>query len=213
MLLDVSMTPSVDDVVGWSSDVFARSPEVDAIRTGALFPAAATAFADGGFSEIDRLALLERPIGPTDPLPPREGVDGVKLRALRHRDLERAGVIDAASFGPGWQNDARTLDDIRRATPRSRSRRAATRRADVGFAITGLAAGTGYLQRIAVVPEARRRGVARLLVDDAIRWLARRGADRVLVNTGIDNAGALDLYADRGFRRRADELVVMERRR
>ena len=137
----------------------------------------------------------------------------MSLRSLRRRDLEAAAAIDTASFGPGWQNDAGTLDDIRHATPTERSRRALRRGRFVGFAITGRAARTGYLQRIAVDPEARRLGIGMLLVEDAVRWLVRRGASSALVNTGIDNNAALELYERCGFRRRSDELVVMERRR
>ncbi len=59
-------------------------------------------------------------------------------------------------------------------------------------------------------PEARRNGAARLLVDDALAWLVRRGAQRAMVNTGVDNLAALELYRRAGFDRLRDELVVVE---
>ena len=82
-----------------------------------------------------------------------------------------------------------------------------------GFAVTGKAGTTGYLQRLAVDPSAQRLGIARALVDDATDWLMRRGAHRALVNTGIDNHGAITLYEQASFARRTEELVVLEHRR
>lgn len=207
------MVPTSDDVDRWVDEVFSERSDVDAIRTGALFPQAAEVFGSRGFREIDRLALLERPIPSTEPLLARPRHPDVKLRALKRRDLVSAATIDAASFEHGWQNDAGALGEICGATPSARARRAVDGRDDVGFAITGVASRTGYLQRIAVAPEARRRGVAGLLVDDAIRWLMRRGATTALVNTGVENAAASALYTGRGFRRRDDGLVVLEYRR
>ena len=83
----------------------------------------------------------------------------------------------------------------------------------LGFAITGKAGTTGYLQRIAVRPDAQRRGVGRQLVDDAVDWLMRRGASRALVNTGVDNVAALRMYEQASFERLDDQLVVLEHRR
>ena len=137
----------------------------------------------------------------------------MSLRRLRTRDLDAAARIDASSFAAGWRNDPRSLDEIRRATPSSRGRIVRLHDRPSGFALTGRSGATGYLQRIAVTPAVRRRGLARLLVDDAVRWLVRRGATTVFVNTGVDNRAALALYDGCGFRRRTDELVVMEFRR
>ena len=50
-----------------------------------------------------------------------------------------------------------------------------------GFAITGRAGVTGYLQRLAVDPAHRRRGLARRLVDDALAEGIKR-ANKTLKN-------------------------------
>ena len=41
----------------------------------------------------------------------------------------------------------------------------------------------------------------------------RRGANRALVNTGVDNLAALQMYEQASFDRLDDQLVVLEHRR
>ena len=199
------------------------APAPSAIRTGALFPEAADAFRAAGFGELDRLALLRHDLDRIPRRRPRRPAP-VRLHRLRPADLAVAARLDAAAFPPGWANDEASLLDIADATPSARLR-LASRRDDaapgrprsigrrgepVGFAITGRAGPTGYLQRLAVHPRSRRAGAARLLVEDSIRWSAHRGADQLLVNTGVANAPALELYERTGFRRLDAELVVLE---
>jgi ribosomal protein S18 acetylase RimI-like enzyme len=81
----------------------------------------------------------------------------------------------------------------------------------VGFAIIGRVGVRSYLQRLAVAPEARRRGVARQLVHHASLWADGRGAATMLVNTEPTNTTALALYRSLGFDVLPDSLVVMER--
>jgi ribosomal-protein-alanine N-acetyltransferase len=80
----------------------------------------------------------------------------------------------------------------------------------VGFAISGAAADTGYVQRLAVAPDHRRAGLARLLVDDSLAWMRRRGANSAMVNTGVGNEAALALYDSIGFVRLDSELTIAE---
>lgn len=215
------MVPTAETIDGWIRDAFA-STRVERIRTGALFPAAAESFLDAGFVEVDRLTLLERTLHDrVDVMYPM----GLATARMRTRDLATAADIDAASFPVGWRHDEASLQAIAAATPHARRRLVTTtsvspsgrptgrrnrRHAPVGFAITGCAGPNGYLQRLAVRPDARRNGAARLLVADALDWLVRRGARRAMVNTGIDNHAALDLYRDAGFEQLRDELVVVE---
>ena len=69
----------------------------------------------------------------------------------------------------------------------------------VAYAITGLAGRHGYLQRIAVHPDARGRGWGHALVADALCWLWKHGVDRVYVNTQLQNERAIALYESFGF--------------
>ena len=75
--------------------------------------------------------------------------------------------------------------------------------------VHGRAGPAGYVQRLAVRPEASGRGWGSALVLDGLRWMARTGCKEALVNTHTDNARALALYERLGFRPLPDGLVVL----
>lgn len=178
--------------------------------TAALGPAEQAPFLAAGFEVHERLHLLTR-----DLVPHADGLgNGVPLRRGRRGDRPAVLALDRSAFPPFWQLDATGLDDAMSATPSARLRvaeRPGAPRNLVGYAITGRAATRGYLQRLAVDPAEQRRGVASALVADALRWLRRRGAREVLVNTQEDNAAALALYESLGFRRQPEGLAVLLR--
>jgi ribosomal protein S18 acetylase RimI-like enzyme len=190
-----------------------------AVRTSAMFPDVADVVLSCEFAPLDRLALLSFDLGggtaaagPIERATQRERRVGVRLGALRPWHLSRCGQIDRDAFGLLWGNTASSLRDIRTATPWHLGRIARHGDGIQGFAISGAAADHGYLQRLAVAPDARRRGIARSLVLDALEWMARRDLRLALVNTGVTNDGALALYESIGFGRLSDELVIAERR-
>jgi ribosomal protein S18 acetylase RimI-like enzyme len=188
----------------------ARQRGARAIRTSALFPRSAAIVIGAGFEPIDRLALLTLDLdgallADLEPVTRR-------LRPLQPWMHRRAAIVDRSAFGPTWGNDTASLRDIRHATPSHHARIVRDRRSIAGFAVSGAAGDNGYLQRVAVSPEYRRRGIARDLVIDALSWMGRSGHARCLVNTGVDNVGALALYEGLGFRRLDDVLTIAERR-
>jgi ribosomal protein S18 acetylase RimI-like enzyme len=69
----------------------------------------------------------------------------------------------------------------------------------------------GYIQRLAVHPNAQRNGYGRKLVLDAMQWLGSRGMQHALVNTDSSNAAALSLYDSLGFTPLSYSLYVLER--
>lgn len=187
----------------------ARRKGARSIRTSALFPASAEVVVATGFQPIDQLALLRLELD--DDL-----VAGLESQRHRVRTLQpwmyaRAAAVDQAAFGLMWGNDAAGLRDVRRATPVHHARIVRTGRDLVAFALSGAAADSGYLQRIAVSPDERRRGVAHDLVVDSLRWMHGQRRARCLVNTGVDNHAALALYDRFGFDRLADVLTIAER--
>jgi ribosomal protein S18 acetylase RimI-like enzyme len=215
-LADQGIVPDPDELAGWVDSLAGRD-EVHAIRTGALFPAAADRFADAGFSVVDTLMLLRADLAdPRRPLPRRDAT--VPLRT-RHHDA--AAVVDRAAFGAEWGNGPSDLAEIRQATSvhRARARRATTsprapwilhRGPVVAFAISGAAGGQGYLQRLAVLPEHQRQGHGRALTVDSLTWMHQRRLSHAVVNTGVDNEPARALYESLGFHAIPDRLVVMQ---
>ncbi len=217
-LADQGIVPDPDELAGWV-DALAGRDDVHAIRTGALFAAAADRFADAGFSVVDTLMLLRADLADPRVVRPRPRRDAtVPLRARHH---EAAAVVDRAAFGEEWGNSPDDLAEVRHATSvhRARARRAAMsprslwaahRGPVVGFAISGAAGGQGYLQRLAVLPEHQRRGHGRALTVDSLAWMHQRRLSHAVVNTGVDNEPARALYESLGFHAIPDRLVVMQ---
>jgi len=212
VLLDHQMVPSVDDVAGWTRAAGASGARV--IRTGALFPQSTSAFLESGFRTVDTLTLLERPVprpGDHHRSAARRSLTGARLRRLRPSMLHEAATIDRRAFSAEWSNDVSALADIMNATPQHRSRSIHIDGRMVAFSISGRADHVGYIQRLAVDPSARRRGLAGALLDDAEHWMSRRGVSRVMVNTASDNRAALALYESMGFEIQPGELQILER--
>ena len=124
-------------------------------------------------------------------------------------DVGAVLALDARAFDSFWRLDGAGLDEAISATPHSRFRVATAGDAIIGYAITGRAGRRGYIQRLAVDPANQRSGVGTALVLDALRWLRRWRADRVMVNTQLQNDRALALYERVGFRRETVGLAVL----
>ncbi len=189
----------------------ARASGYESVLTSAVSPRESGVFVDAGFSVRERLHLLALDLAAA-PAPP-----ALPLHKAARRD--RAGVLalDDASFDDFWRLRADGLKDAISATPTSRFRvghgadppfghgadppfgHGAGADRVVAYTITGLAGHHGYLQRIAVHPDARTRGWGHALVADALGWLWRHGADRVYVNTQLENERAIALYESFGF--------------
>jgi ribosomal protein S18 acetylase RimI-like enzyme len=175
--------------------------------TAAMPAHEAAGFAAAGFRESERLHLLERPITARDRAA-RDIPAGVTMRRARRTVIDGVLAVDDDSFGSFWRLDAEGVNDARTATTYARYRVARYEDTIVGYAITGRQGRAGYLQRLAVAPDQRGRGIGSALVMDGVRWLAMWRAITVVVNTQETNARALGLYESLGFRRKPDGLTV-----
>jgi len=188
----------------------ARSLGYRALVTNALDPREAVPFLAHDFAVRERLHLLVASLH--ERLPARPSPE-IRIDRVRRREEAAVLALDAAAFRPDWRLGTAGLRDALDATPQHQFR--ATRADDTttmtGYAITGLAGATGYLQRIATDPRRRREGLGRALVLDCFAYLWRRGASRAFVNTQSDNVAALTLYVSCGFERLPDGLTVLER--
>ncbi|HEV2993775.1 MAG TPA: GNAT family N-acetyltransferase [Acidimicrobiia bacterium] len=184
-----------------------RAAGYRAAVTSPLTAAAAVPFLSEGFEPREKLHVLEHPL--TDLA--RPAGPGPHLRRGWRRDRPEVVALDRRAFPPDWQLGDSGLREALRATPSVRFR-VADRPGDeriVAFAVTGRAGRQGYLQRLAVDPDARRGGLGRTLVVDALRWVRRTGARSCLVNTQADNQDALALYEACGFRQLPSGLGVL----
>jgi len=174
--------------------------------TSALGPRETSPFRALGFSTHHELHLLVRDLitHPVMRAPSRTAV-----RPARRLDWPRVLEIDALAFDGFWRFDEDSIRDALRATP---SRRFHLTRANptLGYHITGRAGTNGYLQRLAVDPDAHGQGLGRLLLLDSLSWLQRRSVTRVFVNTQLENAKALGLYEAEHFVLEDQRLSVLE---
>lgn len=173
------------------------------VVTAALTPAEQAPFRSIGFREHERLRLLSHdlrdlPAGPEAPL-------------RRASELDHPGVleVDAAAFRPFWQLDEVGLQEALSATPVARFRIVVDDQRVAGYAISGRTSRRGYLQRLAVHPDYQRRGWGQALVVDGLRWMRRRGVERAVVNTQLDNDAAYALYLRLGFQEEHWGLAVL----
>lgn len=203
-----------------------RGPEVETIRRGldrlrrkgvttvvtpALSHYEAEPFFQAGFTLHERLHLLAKNLSAPEPdsTPLLSRPDGLAISTARFWHRRRMLDIDQRAFQGFWQFDAVSLGEALNATPHYWARLAELDGRTVGYAITGRAGERGYLQRLAVVPEAQGKGVGSTLVNDAIAWLRHRRASLALVNTQEINERAFDLYQRHGFVRQAEGLIVL----
>jgi ribosomal protein S18 acetylase RimI-like enzyme len=157
-----------------------------------------------GFSPYTSLQLLRKS------LTGEERVDGT-VRDLGDGAWARVVGIDAAAFGDAWKAELPALVEALRSAPASALLGIGTDEEGepAGYAIVAASSETGYLQRIAVHPDAHRRGFGRALTRACHNWARRRGARVMILNTKPDNTPALSLYQAEGYTLLPDRLELL----
>ena len=173
------------------------------VVTGALPPAEQAGYLAAGFAVTERLHVLRHDL---HRLP---ALTRPALTRARPSDHEAVLAVDGLAFAPFWRLDDLALEETLAITPHTRFRLARIDDGVIAYAVTGRAGRQGFLQRVAVHPRHRRRGLGTALVVDALRWLRRWRVQRALVNTPAENDAALALYHGLGFRREPMGLAVL----
>ncbi len=69
----------------------------------------------------------------------------------------------------------------------------------IAYGVVSVLGDVADLERIAVLPFARRRGVAGGLLEQLVEAAGGHGAERMLLEVAADNAAAIGLYESYGF--------------
>ncbi len=120
----------------------------------------------------------------------------VALRDLQPDDLPRIVEIERASYSTPWRRSTfegllrRSDTDLIGATLDGRL---------VGYSVTWTILDQAELGNVAVAPDARKRGLGRMLVRGALRRAEARGARECYLEVRQSNATAQRIYRGLGF--------------
>ena len=128
-----------------------------------------------------------------------DGAPGLVFRRMREADLPRVMEIARAAFSPPW-----TEDLVRRELGHEFStvlHACGGESGSVqGFAVVWLVHDELHVLNVAVAPEARRRGVARAILDRVEAQGREQGARIAMLEVRRGNAPAIALYRTLGYR-------------
>jgi ribosomal protein S18 acetylase RimI-like enzyme len=175
------------------------------VVTAALGPRELEVFEAAEFEPVEYLHLLARDLDDLPEAPPAD------VRRPRRSEWDTIAAVDGRAFQPFWHLDVDGIVEARRATPSNRVRVGAVDGRVMGYGVFGRSGRRGYVQRLAVDPDAQGRGLGTALLLDGLRWMRARGATSALINTQVANERALALYLGLGFRLQVDQLAVLGR--
>lgn len=175
-----------------------------AVVSPPLMPGAQRPWRAAGFQSYVPLTLMRRPVD--GELPGAEAV-----RRLGDSAWRQIVAIDAAAFGDRWKAELPALLEALASAPDGTLLGIddPVTGSLAGYAIVASAAGTGYLQRLAVDPAFQRHGYGRTLTRSAHNWARRREARVMILNTKPDNKAALVLYRSEGYTVLPDRLELL----
>ncbi len=131
---------------------------------------------------VRRAALAARPI---------------RIRDFAEPDLPVVAAIERRIFSDAWP-ESFFREELSQAMAWGRVAEADGGLA--GYLLAWVGAGAGHVGNLGVVPEARRRGVARALLEDLLERAAAVGATTLTLEVRVSNFAAQALYRAFGFR-------------
>lgn len=160
------------------------------------------------FEPIERIVEYER-LG----LGPPAQAGSVPLRRYHPADLPALLDLERRAFPWFWLNSTTEMahygesaeTELWLAAPPEAGGQV------VGYVGLTLRGAHGHLDRIAVDPDWRRRGIGAALLDRAVERCGRAGVRRISLTTQVDNGRAQQLYARFGFRVTRNQLTIYGR--
>jgi ribosomal-protein-alanine N-acetyltransferase len=125
-----------------------------------------------------------------------DNLDGVVLRPLEAFDLAVAAALHAGSFDDAWTEGA--IGELL-AMPGSFGTLACLADQPIGIVIALATGPDAEVLTLGVLPNFRRRGVARRLVASVDERAGAAGCERLLLEVAEDNEAAYTLYRRLGF--------------
>lgn len=124
------------------------------------------------------------------------GVDGLRIRPMRRRDLDAVAAIEAEAFGSPWRRSSYA----RAITTSPRQFVVAELDGElVGYAGFWVEQRKAHIAKVAVRPEYRRRGIAQALLEHLLDVVRRLGIGYAYLEVRESNQGAQELYRRFGF--------------
>ena len=115
------------------------------------------------------------------------------IRSATADDVEAIATIEAECFGGAAWGEEFVREQL------AADHRIVLIDHDVAFGVISAVGDVADLERMAVLPFARRRGLAGGLLEQLIEAARGHGATRMLLEVAADNAPAIGLYAAYGF--------------
>ncbi|MCP5366787.1 MAG: GNAT family N-acetyltransferase [Hyphomicrobiales bacterium] len=122
---------------------------------------------------------------------------GLRLEPAGPAHAAVMAAVQGACFDTAW--DAETMATLL-AAPGALGRIALDGEMPVAAILCRVAVDEAEILTLAVLPAARRAGVAAALLAEAEAEAARRGAAAMFLEVAADNGAALALYGGRGYR-------------
>lgn len=140
------------------------------------------------------------------------------IRPMKKSDLPQVMAIEKVSFLAPW-SESQFLYELKE-NPFSSLFVAEEKDTIVGFIDFWITFDSGCINQIAVLPGLRQKGIASIMMQDALGRLAGQGVKNVTLEVRTHNANAIKLYEKFGFTARlikkayydnGDDAVYMEK--
>lgn len=160
-------------------------------------------YEEAGMRTVQEIVVLRLDVRRRHHLLEAPDAAGVALRIGSAADIPAVLPVDNGAFESFWAYDRPTLERYIVGQPGGSPERLGIAEVVgevVGYTLCTVRRGEGSIGRLAVRPDVQGRGIGALLLEDAVAYLERDGADRVTLCTQVENVRSRKLYANAGFK-------------